>query len=151
MKRHRNFGDAGVDVTMIIGVEWNGMWGLRMGSSGKLCDHDSVNTRHLLITCTVVNFSRKTLPMQQLAMGCTTGWSEFDSRRWVGLFLSDTVSIPTLGPTQPHIQWVPGALSLGVKRPGREADHSPPPSTEVKECVELYLHYPVRLLGVVLT
>jgi hypothetical protein len=23
------------------------------------------------------------------------------------------------------IQWVPGALSLGVKRPGREADHSP--------------------------
>jgi hypothetical protein len=31
-----------------------------------------------------------------------------------------------LGPTQPPIQWVPGALSLGVKWPGREADHSPP-------------------------
>jgi hypothetical protein len=30
--------------------------------------------------------------------------------------------------------------SLGIKRPGREADHSLPPSTEVKECVELYLH-----------
>jgi hypothetical protein len=28
----------------------------------------------------------------------------------------------------------------GVKRPGREADHSPPSSAEVKECVELYLH-----------
>jgi hypothetical protein len=29
--------------------------------------------------------------------------------------------------------WVPGALSLGVKRPrGREADHSPPSSAEVK-------------------
>jgi len=27
-----------------------------------------------------------------------------------------------------------------VKRPGREADHSPPSSAEVKECVELYLH-----------
>jgi hypothetical protein len=27
------------------------------------------------------------------------------------------------GPTQPPIQGVPGALSLGVKRPGREADH----------------------------
>jgi hypothetical protein len=27
---------------------------------------------------------------------------------------------------------VPGALSLGVKRPGREADHSPPFSAEVK-------------------
>jgi hypothetical protein len=31
---------------------------------------------------------------------------------------------------------------LGVKRPGREADHSPPSSAEVKEWVELYLHSP---------
>jgi hypothetical protein len=28
----------------------------------------------------------------------------------------------------------------GVKRPGRESDHSPSSSAEVKECVELYLH-----------
>jgi hypothetical protein len=34
------------------------------------------------------------------------------------------------------------ALSLGVKRPGREADHSPPSSAEVKGCVELYFHSP---------
>jgi hypothetical protein len=27
--------------------------------------------------------------------------------------------------TQPPIKWVPGALFLGTKRPGREADHSP--------------------------
>jgi hypothetical protein len=47
-----------------------------------------------------------------------------------------------LGPTQPPIQWVVGAISMGVKRPGREADHSPPSSAEVKERVELYLHYP---------
>jgi hypothetical protein len=39
-------------------------------------------------------------------------------------FLSKDVNIKTY-------QWVPGALSLGVKRPGREADHSPPSSTEV--------------------
>jgi hypothetical protein len=26
-----------------------------------------------------------------------------------------------------------GETSLGVKRPGREADHSPPPKAEVKE------------------
>jgi hypothetical protein len=32
------------------------------------------------------------------------------------------------------------ALSLGVKRPGRETDHSPPSSAEVKEWAELYLH-----------
>jgi hypothetical protein len=53
-----------------------------------------------------------------------------------------TASRPALRPTQPPIQWVPAALSLGVKRPGREADHSPPCSAEVKEWVELYLHSP---------
>jgi hypothetical protein len=37
-----------------------------------------------------------------------------------------------LGPTQPPIQWVLEALSLGVKRPRREANHSPPSSAKVK-------------------
>jgi hypothetical protein len=60
----------------------------------------------------------------------------------LGIFLFTTASRTALGPTQPPIQWVPGALSLGLKRPGRKADHSPPSSAEVKECVELYLHYP---------
>jgi len=55
-------------------------------------------------------------------------------------FSTDTASRPALGPTQPSIQWIRGALSLGVKRPGREADYSPPSSAEMKECVELYLH-----------
>jgi hypothetical protein len=55
------------------------------------------------------------------------------------------------GPTQPPIQWEPGALSLGVKRPGREADHSTPSSAELKEWVDLYLHSPIRLHGVVLS
>jgi len=41
---------------------------------------------------------------------------------------------------KPLVQWVPGALSLGIKRLGREADHSPPSSPEIEECVELYLH-----------
>jgi hypothetical protein len=66
----------------------------------------------------------------------------FDSRRGLGIFLFTTASRKALEPTQPPIQWVPGALSLGVKRPGREADHSPPSSAEVKEWVELYLHSP---------
>jgi len=29
-----------------------------------------------------------------------------------------TMSKPALGPTHPPIQWIPGALSLGVRRPG---------------------------------
>jgi hypothetical protein len=37
-------------------------------------------------------------------------------------------------------KWVPGALSLVVKQPGHEADHSPPSIAKVKECMELYLH-----------
>jgi hypothetical protein len=40
---------------------------------------------------------------------------------------------PALGSTQSPTQWVPGALSPGVKRPRREADHSPPASAEVKK------------------
>jgi hypothetical protein len=43
------------------------------------------------------------------------------------------MSRPALGSTQPPIQWVPGALSPGTKRPGREADHSSPASAEVKK------------------
>jgi hypothetical protein len=35
-----------------------------------------------------------------------------------------------------------GGSFPGVKRPGREADHSPPFSAEVEEWVELYLHSP---------
>jgi hypothetical protein len=48
-------------------------------------------------------------------------------------FLFSTASRPALGPTQPPIQWVQGALSSGVKQQGREADHSPPTSAEVKK------------------
>jgi hypothetical protein len=74
--------------------------------------------------------------------GGTMGVLGFDSRRGLGIFLFATASKTALGPTQPPIQWVPGALSLGVKRSGREADHSPSPSVEVKELVELYFHSP---------
>jgi hypothetical protein len=49
------------------------------------------------------------------------------------IFLFRTASRTTLGLTQSPIQWVPWVLSLGVKRPRREADHSPPSSAEVKE------------------
>jgi hypothetical protein len=37
-------------------------------------------------------------------------------------------SRPALRPTQPPVQWV----IPGVKRPGRGADHPPPPRAEVE-------------------
>jgi hypothetical protein len=75
------------------------------------------------------------------AMGWKIAVLGFDSQ-WGWEFFSTTTSRTVLGPTQPPIQWVPGDLSLGVKRQEREADHSPPSSAEVKEYVELYLHSP---------
>jgi len=35
------------------------------------------------------------------------------------------------GANRPHIQWVPGNISVGVKRPGREPEQSPPSSAEI--------------------
>jgi hypothetical protein len=52
------------------------------------------------------------------------GWEFFSSPR--------RPSRPALGPNQRLVQWVPGALSLGVKRPGRKANYSPPSNAEVK-------------------
>jgi hypothetical protein len=49
--------------------------------------------------------------------GLTIGVLGFDSRRGLGIFLFTTASRTSLGPTQLPIQWVPWALSPGVKRP----------------------------------
>ena len=51
-------------------------------------------------------------------------------------------STSALRPTQSPVQMVP-ALFPGVKRPGRDVDHPPSSSAEVKERVELCLHGPV--------
>jgi hypothetical protein len=47
-------------------------------------------------------------------------------------FCPKSLSNIILPSSQPPIQWVAGAVSLGVKRPGREAGHSPPYTAEVK-------------------
>jgi hypothetical protein len=50
----------------------------------------------------------------------------FDTRQRQRMFPLTSVSRPTLRPTQPPVQWVPGVLSLGGKeQPGCDADHSP--------------------------
>jgi hypothetical protein len=54
------------------------------------------------------------------------GRSGFGPRQGQGIFLIVTVSRLDLGPTDPPIKWVTVSLSPRIKRPGREADHSPP-------------------------
>jgi hypothetical protein len=79
-------------------------------------------------------------PVPGSDLGSRRGLSLCDLFLTTGLFT--TASRTALGPTQPPVQWVPGALSWVVKRPGREADHSPPSSAEVSECADLYLYAP---------
>jgi len=69
----------------------------------------------------------------------------FDSVQGLGFFLFTTVSRPALRPTELPIQFVPGYNALGIKRSERETEHLPTSIAEVKECVELYLHSPIRL------
>jgi hypothetical protein len=78
------------------------------------------------------------------ALGYGLDDQSFESRQGLGIFLLTTVCRPALGPTQPPIQWVPGALSLGVKRPRGEADHSSPSSTEVKNAWRYTSTHPWR-------
>jgi hypothetical protein len=77
------------------------------------------------------------LQENNLIQCCATSWTirvlGVDSRKRLGIFLFTIASSTALETTQPAIQWVSGALSLGVKRPGREADNSPPSCAEVKE------------------
>jgi hypothetical protein len=57
---------------------------------------------------------------------------DWESQKQLEIFLFTTTFRSALGPTQPPIQWVQGVLSLGLKWPGCEADHSPPSSDKVK-------------------
>jgi hypothetical protein len=69
--------------------------------------------------------------MQETA-GAGQPWGQSSSPVMVRNFHLSISSTPALESTQP-IQRVSGAFSLGEKPPGREADHSPPTSAEVKK------------------
>jgi hypothetical protein len=75
----------------------------------------------------------------------------FESRQGLGISLFSTQSRPALGPTQPPIQWVPGDPSLGVKRSGREANHTLPSSAEVNNAWSYTSTPTIRLHGVLLS
>jgi hypothetical protein len=74
-------------------------------------------------------------------MGWTAG-----VRIQAGVMLSLFIaSRPALGTTHPTIQWLAEDLSLRIKRQGREADHLPLPSAEVKN-VAKYVFMAWRLM-----
>jgi hypothetical protein len=52
-----------------------------------------------------------------------------------------------MGPTQPPIQWAPGALFSGLKWPGSETDHSPPFSDDVKNARSYTFTPPYAFMG----
>jgi hypothetical protein len=72
-----------------------------------------------------------------------TAASQFQARERDILF--STAFRQALGPTKPHIQCVPEAVSSAVKRQGRVSDHSSPLWAEV----ELYLHSAICFHGIV--
>jgi hypothetical protein len=67
--------------------------------------------------------------VQRMATGSTSERPPLGSE----IFFYSTSSRVALWPIQPPIQWVPWALSPGIKLPGREADHSLPSVAEAKK------------------
>jgi hypothetical protein len=67
-----------------------------------------------------------------MATGYGLDGSGLDSWQGKEIFLYSIAPRLTLGPTQPPIQWITGALSPEVKWLGREGDHSLPTSAGVK-------------------
>jgi hypothetical protein len=86
-----------------------------------------------MILCTIHN----TPYSWDSVVGIATGYGldDWGVGFWVPIWsrIFSPVSRPTLGSTQPPVQWVPGALSPLVKRPEHEDNHSPPTSAEVKK------------------
>jgi hypothetical protein len=73
-----------------------------------------------------------------------------ESQQGQEIFIFSIESRPALEPTHPPIQWEPGALSPGVELQKLEADDSVPLVSRLR-MVELYLHSPICLHGLVLS
>jgi hypothetical protein len=86
-----------------------------------------------------------------MAVGYDLDDRGFESRSGLGIFLLTTAFRPALDLTHPPIQWLPGSFYLGLKRPGRESDHSQPSNAEVKDAWRYTSTPPIRIHGVVLS
>jgi hypothetical protein len=89
--------------------------------------------------------------MKAIVLGYGLDDREFDSRQGLEIFVFATAFRAALGPTQPPIQCEPGVLSLGIKWPGREADHLSLSSAEVKNKWSYTSAPPIRLHNFIFT
>jgi len=87
---------------------------------------------------------------QLYSAGIRAEWSEVRVPIGAGNFSSHHHVQTGSVATQPPIQWILRILSLGVKQPWREADHSPPSSTEVMKAWSYTSIPTIHLHGVVL-
>jgi hypothetical protein len=90
-----------------------------------------------IIQCLNVSSALDEVKSRESAVGIATAYGLDDRGVAVRVPVRSRIfsasSRPALGPTQPPIQWVPGVLSVGMKRTGREFDHSPTANAEVKK------------------
>jgi hypothetical protein len=87
--------------------------------SCKKCLFQSLNAEIWPAHCNSYDIKWGAWIAQWYSSGLRAGWSGFESWQGLGNFLFTIASRPALGPTQPPTQWVLGAFSLEVKRPGR--------------------------------
>jgi hypothetical protein len=108
------------------------MW--RTGNCFFQCARDRYHICAILLTYSLRHVAGAAVSqaVYSLTMGWTIGRLRFDPRQRQRIFILAPASRPALGPTQTPIQWVPGSFPGGKARPGRDADHSPPSSAEVK-------------------
>jgi hypothetical protein len=134
------------------------------GNSYKHLDDARVGRGHVTVSAVPSRISTMTQQLKHCWKECfphvrsrvyRTDWSSFTSSSWwetavgssrvvsshpVKTLYAIVPSRPALGFTQPPIKWVPG-----VKRQGREADHSPLTSAEVKK-MWIYASTPLYVL-----
>jgi hypothetical protein len=72
-----------------------------------------------------------------------------ESIKLLGIFLFTTASKQPLGAIPPPLERLRGVISVGVKRPGRGADQSPPSSADIKNALSYSSAPTIRLHGIV--